>query len=291
MKLLQLEYFATVCRLGSVTQAASVLSVSQPAISAAIREIEGEFGVLLFQRVGKRLEITDAGRKLYELATDLLSRADTVSEIMTDLAKHRNRLRLGITPMNAALILPRLFQTFRTQYPDVVFTVSEGGRHDLFAKLDDGELDMVICSKNDALDAGYRKLHVMDVEMVLCVHAEHPLAGREEVSVTELAGEPLAAFTLSYQHNQNIERIYSAAGLTPNIVFRTSQLSTMLEMVSTGLASCFLHMPVHDRHPNLRYLSLTPRYYAPVNLYWRKGDYLYSDMEKLIDCIKSLKLK
>ena len=74
MKLSHLEYFSAVCRLGSTTQAATVLSISQPAISAAIRDLENEFGVLLFVREGKRLQITDAGKKLYDLSQDILSR-------------------------------------------------------------------------------------------------------------------------------------------------------------------------------------------------------------------------
>lgn len=291
MKLIHLEYFVTVCRLGSTTQAAAALSISQPAISAAIRELEGEFGVLLFTRVGKRLEITEAGRILYDRASDLLERAENTAQILTDIAQKRNHLRLGITPMLAALLLPRLFKEFHTMHPNVAFSLFEGGRQPLFEKLDSRELDMVICSHNTETDPSYHIMPLTNLEFGLCVHAGHRLAQQESVRIKDLADEPLAVFSLGFQMNQVVERAFARNGLSPNIIFRTSQISTMWEMVSNELASCFIYTALQSQRPDLCFLPLDEENLSkakvPINLYWRKRDFFYSDMEKLIHCIKS----
>lgn len=295
MKLIHLEYFTAVCRLGSATQAANLLSVSQPAISAAIRELETEFGVLLFTRVGKHLEITEAGQQLYEQAVALLEKAENTRQIMFDITRKRNRLSLGITPMLANLILPQLYGAYRTMYPDVTLQVQEGGRHELFQKLDGKELDMVICSRNKELDGGYQKLYLMDLEFGLCVHPDHPLAQRDLVTIRDLKDEPMAGFSLEYQHNQALDNMFAQEGLTPRIIFRTSQISTILEMTRHKLVCCCLYTALQSKYPDLRFIPLDAgagaERFISINLYWRKQDFLYHDMEKMIRCIRSLHLK
>lgn len=294
MTLNHLEYFNAVCRLGSTTQAAAVLSVSQPAISAAIRELEKELGVLLFTRAGKRLEITDAGKKLYELSTDILTRTENAVQIMNDMANKRSRLRLGITPMLACLFLPGLFEEFHRENPDMVFSAFEGGRTTLFRKLDERELDVVICSQNSELDGDYRKMRLMELQLGICLRPDHPLARKERVSVTDLKEEPLAGFSLGFHQNQAIEKLFAREGLTPKIVFRTSQISTMWEMVNHGLVSCFLYTALSRQRPDLRFLPLEGDDPAakpiPINLYWRNDEFLLGEMERLICCVKSLNL-
>ena len=153
MKLLQLKYFQTVCSLGSITRASALLSVSQPAISAAIKELEREFGVQLFSRVGKSLELTREGQTLLGLSEDLLRRADSAAQVMSDLANQRNRIRLGMPPMLCSILLPQLYGDFTTRFPEVSFEVVEDGRYPLFDKLESGEI------KPEGMGIGLRNIH------------------------------------------------------------------------------------------------------------------------------------
>lgn len=292
MNLLHLQYFMAVCHMGSTTKAAAQLSISQPAVSAAIRELENEFGVFLFDRVGKRLQITDAGKLLYDHAKELLEKAESTTQIMNDVAQKRKRLHIGIAPMLAALILPELFCEYRNKYPAVDFSITECGRRDLFQKLDSRELDMIICSKDPERDSGYRKLKLMQLEFGICLDPDHPLANKDQINISELKNEPLACFSMGFHHVNTVEKLFAAEGLKPNIIFQTSQISTMLEMVSRGLVSCFMYTALQRHRPDLRFLPMTgkgvSREGIQVNLYWRKNEYLYSDMKNLIKCIQSL---
>lgn len=293
MKLLHMEYFVSVCRLGSTLQASNSLSVSQPTVSAAIRDLEKEFGVLLFERNGKRLEITPAGKQLYQLAVSLLEMADNTAQIMTDLAKKRNRVCLGISPMLACLLLPKLYTDFRHNYPDVNLCVIEAGAVELHQKLQAKEIDMLISSFNDELEADCHTLELMKLRYGICVRADHPLASRETVSFYDLKEEPLACFSMGFHQNQFIERRFAEIGAKPNIVFRTSQIATMWEMVRHGVFSCIMYMALQAQCPDLRFIPFsteTSLVSVPIRLSWRKNDYIYSDMEKLIHCIKTMRL-
>lgn len=293
MKLLQLEYFVSVCRLGSTLRSSTSLSVSQPTVSAAIRDLEKEFGVLLFERNGKRLEITPAGRQLYQLAVSLLEMADNTTQIMTDLAQKRNRVRLGITPMLACLLLPKLYTNFRHNYPDVNLSVIEGGAVELHQKLQAKEIDVLVSSFNNELEKECHTLELMRLRYGICVHANHPLASRETVSFYDLKEEPLGCFSMGFHQNQFIERRFAEIGAKPNIVFRTSQMATMWEMVRQGIFSCVMYMALQSQCPDLRFIPFgmdENLASVPIRLSWRKNDYLYSDMEKLIHCIKAIQL-
>lgn len=291
MKLLHLEYFVSVCRLGSTLQASSALCVSQPTVSAAIRELEKEFGVLLFERNGKRLEITQAGRQLYDQAVALLEMADTTTQIMSDLAQKRNRVRLGITPMLACILLPRLYVCFQEAYPDVQLCVTEAGAVELHKRLQERELDMIISSANRELDTDCRSMDLIKLRMGVCVRSGSPLAAEKTLSFSQLAEEPLGCFSIGFHQNQFLERRFAELGAKPNFVFRTSQIATMWEMVSQGIFSCLMYMDLQSRRPDLHFVPLAPEEElstASVRLSWRKKDYLYSDMERLIRCIQEM---
>lgn len=291
MKLLHLEYFVSVCRLGSTLQASSALCVSQPTVSAAIRELEKEFGVLLFERNGKRLENTQAGRQLYDQAVALLEMADNTTQIMSDLARKRNRVRLGITPMLACILLPRLYVCFQKAYPDIQLCVTEAGAVELHKRLQERELDMIISSANRELDTECRSMDLIRLRMGVCVRSGSPLAAEKTLSFSQLLEEPLGCFSIGFHQNQFLERRFAELGAKPNFVFRTSQIATMWEMVSQGIFSCLMYMDLQSRRPDLHFVPLAPEEELStisVRLSWRKKDYLYSDMEKLIRCIQEM---
>lgn len=294
MKLLQLKYFQSVCSMGSITRAASLLSVSQPAISAAIRELEQEFGVQLFFRIGKSLKLTREGQTLLELSSELLQRADNVTQIMTDLANQRNRIRLGITPMLCSILLPQLYRSFTAQFPEVSLEIIEDGRYPLFDKLEKRELDMLIMSEGNnyitPISKEYLRLPITDLEYCCCVAPYHRLAGYPFISAPDVGGDPLVTFQPSYQQHEFVNKMFADVGLTPNVVFRSAQLSTIMEMVTYCGMVTFLYKALQHQWPDLRFIPLDVNMSIRINLYWRPGEFLYSDMNKMIHCVQELKI-
>ncbi len=294
MKLLQLKYFQTVCSLGSITRASALLSVSQPAISAAIKELEREFGVQLFSRVGKSLELTREGQTLLGLSEDLLRRADSAAQVMSDLANQRNRIRLGMPPMLCSILLPQLYGDFTTRFPEVSFEVVEDGRYPLFDKLESGEIDMLIMSEagnyTAPLKNDYHRLPITELEYSCCVAPGHRLAGCGRVGAADVGADPVVTFLQGYHQQEFIHKMFAEAGLVPNVAFCSGQLSTIWEMVAHSGMVTFLYRALSRQRPDLRFIPLQISMPVRISLFWRLGDFLYSDMNKLIRCVRELRL-
>lgn len=294
MTLLQLKYFQSTCELGSISRAAIKLHISQPAISAAIRELEQEFGIQLFSRIGKSMRITYEGQMLLSMTEDLLKRAGDIQQVMADLANQRKRIRLGISHQLCSILLPRIYQEFTSQHPEVMLLVEEGGRSPLFEKLKSGDVDMVIMSGSDRyitpLENNYDKIPITQLEYSCCISPDHRLAEYPSVRAIDIGREPLVTFQEGYHQRASIEKIFAEEGIEPNIVYRSAQLSTIWELVAHCGMTTFLYRVLSRQRPNLRFIPLNPPVMVPINLYWSPDSYLYGDINKFIHCIQELEL-
>ena len=126
MKLTQLQYFCEVYRQRNVSRAAEKLNISQPSISAAIKELEGEFGIALFSREGRGIRSTPEGDIFYEHAQSLLTHADSFRMKMLDLSR-REELRFGVPPMIGSLVLPALYGKYQAEQCNCLLRIVEGG--------------------------------------------------------------------------------------------------------------------------------------------------------------------
>ena len=199
MNLNQLKHFYTVCIYGSLSEASEHLYISQPSLSSSIKLLEKEFGVSLFNRRYKGMELTTEGKRLFEMSTDILSRATQLENIMKDLGNERNILRLGVPPMIGSLILPYIYCEFCQLHPDVTLEIVEGGRSELLDKLSKRYLDMVFLLQNKPLDTKYSAINVSKPEIVCCASKDNEIANYEFVSPTNLKKVPLVLFEIIHK--------------------------------------------------------------------------------------------
>ena len=118
MNLTQLKYFYAVCEYKTISKAAEHLFITQPSLSNAIKELEREFGVTLFVRRYKGIELTKEGETLFKMGKELLTQFEHTEHIMKEMGKERKILRLGIPPMIGSLILPDIYNVFQKKYTD-----------------------------------------------------------------------------------------------------------------------------------------------------------------------------
>ena len=127
MKLTQLRYFQGICRWGSLSRAARELHISQSVLSGTIKELEEEFGVLLFSRSGRGLVLTKEGEFFLGEAESLLDHADQVEESMRQFKNAGQTVHLGVSPMLSVLLFPRLLARFQRAFPAAKLELTEGG--------------------------------------------------------------------------------------------------------------------------------------------------------------------
>lgn len=185
----QLRCFHVAATEESVTRAAARLGISQPTVSAQIKILEEGYGVQLFRRVGRRIELTDFGTHLKAITERIYAAQDEAREL---LIGHQNlskgHLRIGaVGPYH---VLP-ILQELRIKYPDVTFSLRVGNSTAIFDAMARYDIDIGIMAD---LKAGDSKFHIQLLrrdEIALLVHSEHAFAQRRAVSCAELASQTI----------------------------------------------------------------------------------------------------
>lgn len=286
MTLQQLTYFAAACRHGNISRAAEECGVSQPSVSAAIKNLEQEFGLCLVRRRQTGFTLTEEGAELRRLAETLLEHAATVEETLRARGKNRPFLRLGIPPMAAAVLFPAIYGDFCAQNTELTLFTQELGREDLLKALDGDLLDMAFLPHIEGFSADYIAIPVTRFETVCCVAKDHPLARRAVLSPIDLAEEPLVLFPDSFFQTERILSCFAEAGVKPRILHRSSQLSTVEQLIADVIAAGFLFREVAEKNKELVSIPFTPRLYTDVSLVFRKDRFVSEGMERFADYIK-----
>jgi len=280
MNLNQLKYFYAVCIQGSLSAASESLYISQPSLSSSIKSLEKEFGVCLFNRRYKGMELTAEGKRLYEMCKDILSRTEQLEDIMKDLGNERNKLRLGIPPMIGSIILPYIYRDFRKLYPDITLEIVEDGRSGLLDKLSENYLDMIFLLHNNSLDEKFASAKVASLEIVCCASKNNEIAEYKSVTPHLLKNVPLVLFENSFFQTEEIKKWFAREKVTPNIILQTKQLSTMLTMISSNVAAGFTFRELTETNKAFIAIPIENPMFADVSLVWKKDSHYLSCMEK-----------
>src|SRR4029077_9459343 len=198
MELRHLRYFVAVAEMENVSRAALKLHVSQPALSAQIRDLEDEIGFQLLERTAKSVRLTKAGRAFLEEARTVLQRADeAVNKARSIAAAEPSELHVGYSPTPVAEILPRSLRAFQRAMPKVHVRLQDWSNQAILDGVRDGQLQLgliVSPPKASSLrDLRYEEL--FHERVCVAVAPLHPFARRRAIPISEVAAEPLIALT------------------------------------------------------------------------------------------------
>jgi len=290
MNLNQLKYFYTVCTDGSLSAAAERLYISQPSLSSSIKSLEKEFGVSLFNRRYKGMELTTEGKRLFEMCKDILSRTEQLEDIMKDLGNERNKLRLGVPPMIGSIILPYIYRDFCQLHPDITLEIVEDGRSSLLDKLSENYLDMIFLLHNNSLEEKFSSTKIARLEIVCCASKDNVIAEYKSVTPHLLKNTPLVLFENSFFQTEEIKKWFAYENITPNIILQTKQLSTMLTMISSNVAAGFTFRELTETNEDFIAIPTKNPMYADASLVWKKDSYYFSCMDKFRKYVDDKKL-
>lgn len=144
MTLQQLKYYCMVCECHSITQAAKKFFVTQPAVTAAIRELEKEYAVRLVDKEGKSIRLTKAGEGFYQYASQMLDHAKEFDDQVHNMVKHTRNLRIGLTKSAGSAAYMEYFSNEAEKYQNVEIKVTVDSTSELIEKLRDKKLDAVL---------------------------------------------------------------------------------------------------------------------------------------------------
>lgn len=290
MKLLQMKYFQTVCRYGSITKAAEEMFVSQPTISFCIKELENEFGVRLFHRRHNRLQLTVEGSYFLDKVNYILQSVDALAVQMKNMGNNRNHVKVAVPAMISTFLCPKIFNEYNKLYPDVELEMLETGSLQVRKLVDASSVDLGITILDEMVEDTYNELPLVSTELVFCVSRTHHMADRKQISFKELANEHIILFKADSYQNIFIKKAFSDAGVEPNIQLYSSQLYTIKKFLGYGTAGAFLYRQVAEMDNDLVCIPLENPIYQQITLIWTKNGSLYSDSENFIQFAKQLKL-
>jgi len=192
MEFNKLVYFVTVAEKQNITHAAEELHMTQPPLSRAMKELEEELGVTLFIRGKRKFALTEEGRYFLEQANNILKAADYTKAHLHEMQEEAlsGKLRLGTTESAAGEILPGIISRMRKLYPKARFEVYCGNSVDICSRLQSGLIDVgFVRSPYDQSD--FVSNYVGRQKLIAFTGTGHKFAGRDSVTVEELAEEPL----------------------------------------------------------------------------------------------------
>jgi DNA-binding transcriptional LysR family regulator len=191
MDLRRLEIFVKVAELGSFSRAAEALFLTQPTVSEHVRALEDSLGVQLLDRLGRSTTPTRAGTLLLGYARRMLELSREATQAIEQFQGRMNgELTLGGSTIPGEYVVPELIGAFRGKYPDVRVSLLIGSSREVQAWVEEGRVEIGVVGAAPASRV-LEGRQLMADELVVVVAAEHPWAGRAEVSLDDLKAEPL----------------------------------------------------------------------------------------------------
>lgn len=237
-----LRYFVGVVDAGSVTRAAAVLRVAQPALSSRIRRIEDEIGVKLLVRSAQGVHPTEEGKLFYATASRLLRELSDVTAAVRALGREpTGRVIVGCLHSTAEMIAVPLISTVLQQMPKVQLSFVSGQSIDIYHRLASGELDLGIIFKTSNVHSLGSSNLIMEELLLTVSAANDPFGGRDEVSVAELADVGLILPKASvFSVNEMVQRALLERAAAVRVVAEVDSLTALTALVAKGVGASLL---------------------------------------------------
>ena len=288
MELRQLEYFQMASRLKNITRAAERLRVSQPNITVAIKKLEAELGIQLFDRSQKQLSLTPEGAVfLGRVEVALRNIQDAVLEVNDYKQLQKGTIKIGIPPMMGAYLFPKIFSSFQRRYSHLDVYLIEEGSVAIREQLERDELDFGIIIIPDA-SPNRQLLPMARSQIVCCVPEGSELAQRKAITLQDIEAQNIIMLKEGSFLRQTMLQKMKEAGITPNIVLESNQVVTIMGLVANGVGNAFLlDMITHDV-PGIRAIPLATPVYVDVGLAWKRDRYISRAAQSFIEFSKNI---
>jgi len=255
----QLEYLVAVGETGSIAAAADRVNVSSPSISAAIAQLEQEFGLPLFvRRHAQGLSLTQGGRQFVAEARAVLAAAARLNDLANTITGQvRGPLAVACLSTFAQVVLPGLRRSFTDRYPEVGFRQFERHQAEIFDGLRQAHFDVALTYDLD-IPADLEFAPLLPLPPYALFPPDHALAGRAEVTAGDLAPYPMVLLDLPFSNDYFLQ-VFRPAGLRPHIVERTRDIGVMRAMVANGFGYSIANIrPAPDQAPDGQPLVMVP---------------------------------
>jgi len=251
-----LRSFIVIAEISSFSLAAEHLHITQPAISKRIAGLEEALGARLFDRIGRRITLTEAGRHLLPRARRILQELSDCRRAIRDLSGQvSGNLSIGISHHIGLHRLPPVLKHFASQYPDVRLEIEFLDSEVAYEKVHSGALELAVVTLAPTPQPSMSSITVWPDPLVFVVAGDHPLASHDTIDLRSLSDYPAILPGTSTYTGQMVQELFASHSIALSKTMETNYLETIKMMVSIGLGWSVLPRTMIDRR--LRALSVS----------------------------------
>ena len=288
MTLNQILYFQKVARLENYHYAAEELYVSQPSLSRSMASLENELGVALFEKKGRGVNLTKAGRLFLEYAEQILEDCKVATDKMREISENGGRIDIGYVFPLAGHYIPHNVKQFldRKENQIVVFNFLQNHTSAIADRIKSGELDVGFGGCLDRDDMEF--FPVVNQEMVIITPKEHPLAAKERLPLAVLEQYPVIGYEKASWLGTHTRRFYQNSHLSPNIIMECPDEYSIVALVRENFGIAFI--PKTDILGETVGVSIHPledmELFHQIFMFWMKDRYRLPAVDRFITYMK-----
>jgi DNA-binding transcriptional LysR family regulator len=263
----QLEIFETIAQLGSFTRAAEQLFLTQPTVSMQIKKLTDAIGLPLFEQIGKKIYLTDAGRELQQTCRGIFEHLSQFEMVAADMKGLKTgKLRLAVVT-TAKYFAPRLLGMFCQQYPGIEVSLEVSNREHLLERLAENMDDLYILDlppeNENIVTQGF-----LENPLVVLASANHPLANKKKITLKRIAEEPFISREYGSGTRIKTEQFFSTKGLKLNTRMTLGSNEAIKQAILGGLGISILsHHALTLDSPKSQLVILDVNGF-PINQQW-----------------------
>lgn len=263
----QLKIFAAIVEYGGITAAARKLHLTQPAVSIQVKQLENHYGLPLIEVIGKKIHLTEAGKKLYKTSQETAERLNALemefSQIQDCL---KGRLSVAVVS-TAKYFMPRLLGEFHHQHPHIEISLKVTNRGEVLERLQNNCDDLVIMSQLPKRVPIVAEQFLED-ELVIPAPPGHPFAKKRRILLKELGNEPFIFREPGSGTRMVMERLFNKHRLNPRIVMELGSSSAIKQAVMANFGLSILSRMSLEQELTLKKLVILDVKDFPVRHYW-----------------------
>ena len=278
MELRHLRYFVAAAEELHFRRAAERLGIAQPALSQQIQQLEQEIEALLFHRLTRGVELTDAGRAFVEDARIILDHVEQAKAKAQRVARgDQGMIRIGFTgSASFNPLVPGVIQDYRARFPGIAVSLIESGSSQLVDSLRAGRVDAAFIRSPSREVDGLFVVSIIEEEMLIALPSRHDLAASASLSLEALSGEPFILFPRANSPEvfDNIVLACRRAGFSPKIIQQAPEVASALNLIAAGEGVSIVPASMQHMQPHgVAYRAIlgdAPR--APLSLAHRSNE-------------------
>ncbi len=290
MEVRQLQIFTVLAEELNFTRTAERVHTVQSNVTSQIKALEQEIGVPLFDRLGRRVTLTDAGRRFLPFAEKALESMQHGLRAVQSGAEPSGPLRIGAPESVVTYRLPRVLSAFRKRYPRVEIIFRPDTPDPLLVDLETGKVDLAIYMKDEIANPAIHVMPLRTERIFLLCHPLHPLAKKRTVKPTDLAGQTLLLTENGCGYRAKLDRALAMQNVKPGHITEFNSVEAIKKCVAAGLGLAIL--PAIVVASELRSQQIKALHWAgptldiSTHILWHKDKWVSPAMKAFCDLVK-----